>query len=206
MTAGGEQRHVDAENEPELFWALRGGGGGPAVVTSMEIALFELREAFAGALMWPLDTAGEIVHAFREWTSNAPEEVTSTIRLMRFPPLPVIPDPLRGRELVAITLAFCGSESDGNELVAPLRALGSPYLDTLATIPAPALGDISGDPQDPGPAIGNGLLLEQFTNETADAYLELGGPGSQTPFLSLEIRQLGGALKAPSPTPARQAR
>lgn len=201
VTAGGEQRHVDAENEPELFWALRGGGGGPAVVTSMEIALFEMREAFAGALMWPLDSAGEIVHAFREWTSNAPEEVTSTIRLMRFPPLPVIPDPLRGRELVAITLAFCGSESDGNELVAPLRALGSPYLDTLATIPAPALGDISGDPQDPGPAIGNGLLLEQFTNETADAYLELGGPGSRTPFLSLEIRQLGGALRSTEPDP-----
>ena len=201
VTADGEQRHVDADNEPELFWALRGGGGGPAVVTSMEIALFELREAFAGALMWPLDAAGEIVHAFREWTPTAPDEVTPTLRLLRFPPLPQLPDPLRGRELVAIMLAFCGSESDGNELVAPLRALGTPYLDTLATIPAPALGDISGDPQDPGPAIGNGLLLEKFSSETADAYLELGGPGSQTPFLSLEIRQLGGALRSTTPDP-----
>ncbi len=201
VTADGEQRHVDADNEPELFWALRGGGGGPAVVTSMEIALFELREAFAGALMWPLDAAREVVHAFREWTLTTPDAVTSTIRLYRFPPIPEIPDPLRGRELVAITLAYCGSESDGNELVAPLRAVGSPYMDTLATIPAPALGDISGDPQDPGPAIGNGLLLERFTGDTADAYLELGGPGVQTPFLSLEIRQLGGALTSTTPDP-----
>ena len=145
----------------------------------MEIALFELREAFAGTLMWPIQTAREIVHAYREWTLTAPDEVTSTIRLLRFPPLPEIPDPLRGRELVAITLAFTGSEAEGDELVAPLRAR-EPHLDTLATIPAPGLGEIAGDPQDPVPAIGNGLLLEQFTGETADAYLELGGPDAQT--------------------------
>ncbi len=201
VTADGEQRHVDADHEPELFWALRGGGGGPAIVTSLEIALFELREAFAGALMWPLEAAGEIVHGYREWTLAAPDEVTSTIKLLRFPPLPAIPDRLRGRELVAVTLAFTGNEADGNELVAPLRALGTPYLDTLATIPAPALGDISGDPQDPGPAIGNGLLLDRFTSETALAYLELGGPGAACPFVSLEIRQLGGALRSTTPDP-----
>jgi FAD binding domain len=201
VTADGEERHVDADNEPELFWALRGGGGGPAVVTSMEIVLFELREAFAGALMWPLESAPEIVHTYREWIAATPDELTSTIRFLRFPPLPEIPDPLRGRELVAITLAFTGTEADGNALVAPLRALDSPYLDTLATIPAPALGDISGDPQDPGPAIGNGLLLDQFTRETADAYLELGGPDARTPFVSVEIRQLGGALKRATPDP-----
>jgi FAD/FMN-containing dehydrogenase len=201
VTADGEQRHVDADNEPDLFWALRGGGGGPAVVTSMEIALFELREAFAGALVWPLEAASEIVHGYREWIATTPEELTSTIRLMRFPPLPAIPDPLRGRELVLITLAFTGSEADGNELVTPLRALGNPYLDTMATIPAPALGDISGDPQDPGPALGNGLLVERFGRDTADAYLELGGPGVRTPFVQLEIRQLGGALRNASPDP-----
>ena len=201
VTADGERRDVDADSNPELFWALRGGGGGPVVVTSVEIALFELREAFAGALMWPLEAASEVVHGYREWITTTPEELTSTIRLMRFPPLPEVPDPLRGRELAAITLAFTGSEADGNELVQPLRALGSPYLDTLATIPAPALGDISGDPQDPTPAIGNGLLLDRFTREAADAYLELGGPGVQTPFTALEIRQLGGALKATEPDP-----
>ncbi|HEY3727934.1 MAG TPA: FAD-binding oxidoreductase [Solirubrobacteraceae bacterium] len=201
VTADGQPRRVDADSEPELFWALRGGGGGPAVVTSMEIALFELREAFAGALMWPIQAAGEIVHGYREWTLTAPDEVTSTIRLLRFPPLPEIPDPLRGRELAAITLAFTGSEAEGNELVAPLRALGRPYLDTLATIPAPGLGEISGDPQDPVPAIGNGLLLEQFTGETADAYLELGGPDAHPPFVALEIRHLGGALRSTTPDP-----
>jgi FAD/FMN-containing dehydrogenase len=201
VTADGQTRHVDADNEPELYWALRGGGGGPAVVTSMEIALFELRQAYAGTLMWPIQAAREIVHGYREWTLTAPDEVTSTIRLLRFPPLPAIPDQVRGRELVAITLAFTGSEAEGNELVSPLRALGRPYLDTLATIPAPGLAEISGDPQDPTPAIGNGLLLERFTGETADTYLELGGPDSQTPFVQLEIRHLGGALNGTSPEP-----
>jgi len=201
VTADGQSRYVDADNEPDLFWALRGGGGGPVVVTSMDIGLFELSEAFAGALMWPIETAGEIVHAYHEWLRTAPNEVTSTIRLLRFPPLPQIPEPLRGRELVAITLAFTGSEPGGNELVAPLRAIGTPYMDTLAMIPAPGLGEISGDPQEPTPAIGNGLLLERFTTETADAYLELGGPEAQTPFLQLEIRHLGGALESTVPDP-----
>lgn len=201
VTADGQPRHVDANGEPELFWALRGGGGGPAVVTSMDIALFELHEAFAGTLMWPIETSVEIVHGYREWSLTAPDEVTSTIRLLRFPPVSEIPDQLRGRELVAITLAFTGREAEGNELVAPLRALGTPYLDTLATIPAPGLGEISGDPKDPTPAIGNGLLLEQFTSDTAETYLELGGPDAQTPFVQLEIRHLGGALKSTAPDP-----
>jgi FAD/FMN-containing dehydrogenase len=201
VTADGEQRHVDADDEPDLFWALRGGGGGPAIVTSLEIGLFELAEAFAGVLMWSLERAEEIVHAYREWTLTAPNEVTSTIKLLRFPPLPELPDPLRGRELVAITLALAGGEPEGAELVAPLRALATPYLDTLATVPAAALGDLAGDPQAPGPAIGNGLLLERFTAETVDAYLELAGPGVKTPFLALEVRHLGGALRSAAPDP-----
>jgi FAD binding domain len=201
VTADGERRHVDAESEADLFWALRGGGGGPAIVTSMEFALFELREAFGGALMWPIERAGEIVHAYREWTAAAPDTVTSTIKLLRFPPLPEIPDPLRGRELVAITLVFTGAEAEGTELAAPLRGVASPYLDLLAMMPAPALGDLAGDPQDPTPGIGNALLLDKFTAEAADAYVELAGPGGESPFAALEIRQLGGALTSTTPDP-----
>jgi UDP-N-acetylenolpyruvoylglucosamine reductase len=202
VTADGEQRHVDAGHERDLFWALRGGGGGQAIVTSIEFELFELREAFAGALMWPIERASEIVHAYREWTSTAPDAVTSTFKLVRFPPLPEVPDPLRGRELTAITLAFIGSESDGTKLVAPLRAIAAPYLDTLAPVPGAALGDLAGDPQDPLPGIGGTLLLDQFTAQAADAFVELAGPQAETPLTSLEIRHLGGALARATPDPS----
>ncbi len=78
VTAVGNQLHVDAEREPDLFWALRGGGGGPVVVTSFEIELFPLREAFAGSLLWPLEQAREIVHGYREWIADVPDTLTST--------------------------------------------------------------------------------------------------------------------------------
>lgn len=201
VTAEGEQLHVDAQHEPDLFWALRGGGGGPVIVTSLEIELFPLREAFAGALMWPIEQAREIVGAYRAWIATVPDTVTSTIKLIRFPPLPQLPEMLRGKALAAITLAFAGSETEGDELVAPLRAAAPSYLDTLATVPGTALGDIAGDPLDPMPGIGNAILLETFTAEAADAYLELAGPDAQSPLTSLEIRHLGGALRTTTPDP-----
>ena len=201
VTADGERRTVDAELEPDLFWALRGGGVAPAIVTALEFDLFELREAFAGALLWPIDRARELLHAYREWTASVPDALTSTLRLMRFPPLPELPEPLRGRALVMVTLAFAGPESGGAELVAPLRRVAKPYLDTLGTIPAAALGDLAGDPQDPVPGVGDGVLINELTAGVADACVELAGPEAQTPLTALEVRHLGGALRSRTQDP-----
>ena len=85
--------------------------------------------------------------------------------------------------------------------LAPLRGVAAPYLDTLAIVPATALGDISGDPQDPTPGLGRAVLLDTFTEAAADAFVELAGPGSDTPITSLEIRHLGGALRSSTPDP-----
>jgi hypothetical protein len=201
VTADGNQQIVDAKHEPELFWALRGGGGGQAIVTTFELELFELREAFAGAVLWPIERAGEVVHAYRAWIATAPDTVTSTLKLIRFPPLQAVPEALRGRALVAITLAFIGGEADGTELVAPLRAVAVPYIDTLAVVPASALGDISGDPQEPTPGRGRGVLVDRFTEAAADAFVDLAGPDADTPVTSLEVRHLGGALRSSTPDP-----
>lgn len=201
VTANGKQQHVDAEHEPDLFWALRGGGGGPAIVTSLELELFDLREAFAGSMMWPIEQASEIVHTYRAWIATVPDALTSTLKLVRVPPLPDVPDPLRGRALVSITIAFSGSAEQGSELVAPLRDTAPRYLDTLATVPAAALGDISGDPQDPLPGVGNAVLLDELTEEAADTFVELAGSESQTPLVGLEIRHLGGALRSNTADP-----
>ena len=201
VTADGEPRHVDADHDPDLFWALRGGGGNAAVVTSMEIGLVELRQAFAGAVMWPIDQAQEIVEAYRNWIATVPDAVTSTIKLVRFPPLPDVPDPLRGRALAAVTLAFTGDEAEGAELVAPLRQTAPPYLDMLGMVPAPALAGIAGDPPGPLPGLGGGGLLESFGSDQATAFVELAGPESKSALVYLEIRHLGGALRRPANDP-----
>ena len=199
--ADGEARRVDATSDPELFWALRGGGGRPVVVTSFELELFELREAFAGALMWPIESAEAVVGAWREWIATVPDELTSTIKLVRFPPLPTVADELRGRAVVAIMLAFTGTAERGPELVAPLRAVATPYLDTLTTISGAALADVAGDPTNPTPALGHAGLVDRVGPEETDAFLALAGPGVDTSLVSVEIRHLGGALRDADPDP-----
>jgi FAD/FMN-containing dehydrogenase len=194
VTADGRIRRVDRDSEPDLFWALRGGGGSHAIVTSFEHELIELREAFGGSLMWPIERAPEVSRAWLSWASAAPDELSMTLKLIRFPPFPQVPEPLRGRALVAVTFVYAGAAEAGEELIAPLRALGEPSMDTVATVPAPSLATLAGDPEDPVPALGAGLLLESLDDEAIDAYVELAGPDADVPLIFLEIRRLGGAL------------
>ena len=197
VTADGEIRRISRDSEPELFWALRGGGGGQAIVTELEVELVEMETAYGGALMWPIEQASEIAQAWREWTETVPEELTSTIKLVRFPPFPELPDPIRGRALAVVTFVFRGDEAEGAELVAPLRAVADPYLDMVSTLPAPALAEIAGDPKDPVPGRGDGFLLKGLDADAIDAYVDLAGPDVDVPLIHLEIRHLGGAMDRP---------
>ncbi len=192
VTADGERRHVDCDREPDLYWALRGGGGAGAIVTSIELELIALQEAYAGALLWPMARACEIAHAYREWVQTVPDTLTSSLRLMHFPPLPILPDALRGRALVQLTMTYLGESRDGDALLAPRCAL-APEIDHVGVLPAAALGEIAGDPVDPLPARSHSRLLESLTADTIDRLVALAGPAVTT----LEVRHLGGALRQP---------
>ena len=192
----GRLLRADADHEPDLFWAVRGGGGGVGVVTALEMRLYPVREAYAGVLFFPLRQAAEVLHSWREWTISVPDEVTSVGRIMRFPPLPELPDQLRGQAFALVEAAYLGDEGTGAELIAPLRQLG-PEMDTFATIPAPALGQLHMDPTEPMPALGDGVLLTDFSAAATDALVAVAGPDTDTPLMSVEVRHLGGALGRP---------
>jgi hypothetical protein len=194
ITADGRAQTVSADSEPDLFWALRGGGGTFAVVTALEFELVELREVYAGQLMWPLELAPQVVDAYREWTAGAPDDLAATIKLMRVPPIPDVPEPLRGRELVAVGMSVLGDEATCRDIAAPMRDVAPRYMDTVQTIPASGLSFVAGDPPDPVPGQGDGILVTELTPEAAEAYVELAGPGATTPLLFVELRQFGGAL------------
>ena len=134
VTADGRLVRTDRENEPELFWAVRGGGGSFGIVTAIEFSLYPVAEVYAGVLFFPFERAAEILNAWREWVDGTPDEITSVGRLLQFPPIPQIPEPVRGKSFVVVEAAFIGSEEDGAELLRPLRELG-PVMDTFATIP-----------------------------------------------------------------------
>ena len=97
VTGDGELVHADADTRPDLFWALRGGGGNFGVVTGMEFALHEISEVYAGALFFEFERAAEVLHTWTRWIESVPEELTSVGRLLQFPPLDLIPEPFRGR-------------------------------------------------------------------------------------------------------------
>ena len=136
--------------------------------------------------------------AWRDWTADLPEEMTSLGRLLNVPPFPEIPEPIRGRSFVVVEAAFLGDEAAGADLLAPLRELG-PEMDTFASISPPGLAAVHNDPPEPVPGAGDGLLLDSLTDEAVDLLVRSAGHGSGTPLLSVEIRHLGGAVGRPDP-------
>ncbi len=205
VTGAGEQLHVDAEHHPELFWALRGGTGSPAVITHMELTLIAAPELYAGAMLWPWERASEVLHAWREWTLDAPETATTAARILQVPPFPDIPEVVRGRQFVVIDGAVIGSDAYANEVLAPLRALG-PEIDMFAAAPPVALSHLHMDPEHPVPGIGDHALLSDVTAETIDTMIELAGHESGSPLLAVELRQLGGALGRVAPGAGARSR
>ncbi|MFI5028848.1 MAG: FAD-binding oxidoreductase [Solirubrobacterales bacterium] len=198
VTANGERRTVDAENGADLFWALRGGGGGYAIVTALQIDLLELAEVYAGALVFPAEVGAEAVRTYRDWAAAMPDEVSSVIRFITPPPIPDVPEPIRGRPLLTIDGACIGSQEEGEAAIAPLREIGETIMDTYAWMPTAGLSRIHMDPETPVPGIGEGGLVTELSDEAIDAFVGVAGPGSGSPLLLSEIRQLGGAFGRPA--------
>jgi FAD/FMN-containing dehydrogenase len=197
VTADGEVVRADARDQSDLFWAVRGGGGNFGIVTALEFRLHPIADAYAGMLLWDLEAAPDVVPTWATWCETAPEEITTSLRVMRFPPIPELPDFLRGRSLVVVDGAALLDDEDAARVLAPLRALG-PEMDTFGRVPAAAVTEIHMDPVDPTAAVGAGTMLGRFDDEAVDAFLALVGPGVQTPVFIAELRQLGGALGRPA--------
>ncbi len=182
------------DNEPDLFWALRGGGGSFGVVTALEFDLLPLPEIFAGALLFPAEQASEVLQGWREWTARVPEEMTSVGRLMNFPPIPEMPEPLRGKSFAVLEVIYCGDVSDGDELVAPLRKLGSAAMDTIQAQPPAGIAELHMDPPTPVPYTSESRLTHELPASAIDSLVKAVGPGSGSQLASVELRHGGGAL------------
>ncbi len=195
VTADGRLVRTDRDTEPELFWAIRGGGGNIAAVTAIELELFPVPEIYAGVLFWPIERATEILNAWRRWIETVPVACESLGRMLQLPDAPFLPDPVRGRSFVLVEMAFIGSASDGAALVQPLRDLG-PEMDTIAMMPTSELSIVNMDPDFPLPYEGDGTLITDLPPAAIDGMVEA-FVGS--PLLHVEVRQLGGAAAVRSP-------
>jgi FAD/FMN-containing dehydrogenase len=193
VLADGRLVRADAEHHSDLFWALRGGGGAMGVVVGMEIRLYEASELTAGALFFPYERTAEVGHRWRAMVDHQADETTSILHVVQFPPLPEVPEPLRGRSLVTVEVAHLGTPDELDGLLAPLRELG-PEMDTIAAAPPVALSMLHMDPPHPVPGHGKHRLLGTIGHEAIDTFAELTDHRSGSTLVTAEIRHLGGAL------------
>jgi hypothetical protein len=198
VTADGELLRVSAYEHPDLFWGLKGGGGNFGIVTSMEFALYPLTTVYGGNLFYPVERAPEVLELYSEWVDTLPDEMTTAVAFMNFPPLPEIPEPLRGGSFIAVRGCYCGDPPEaGEELLRPWREFGEPRVDMFGVMPYRQIDMISMDPPDPLGAYTHVELLGDLTPEAIDALVEMAGAGSNSPLIVLELRHLGGALDRP---------
>ncbi len=196
VTASGDLIRATADEHPDLFWAIRGGcGGNFGVITAMEIGLFPVADVFAGMTIWPAAQADEVVRAWAAWAPDAPDAVTTSLRFLRPPAMPGVPEPLQDTPVVVIDGAVVSAEDDtASAFVAPWRSVGTPMVDTWSRIPSSELLSLHMDPPGPVPGRGHGFDVELLEGAAIDALIAAGQPQVVSPLLSVELRQLGGAM------------
>lgn len=199
VTAEGRMVRADRENEPDLFWALRGGGGSFGVVTAIELELFCISGIYAGILWYPVERAGEVLRAWRELTHRGlPDELSTVGRILHFPPIPEVPETVRGQSFATVEAYHVGDPATADQLLAPLRALG-PLNDTIDTISMPALSGVHMDPDGPAPNAGDGLMLAELPPQAIDEWVSVAGAGTKFPLLSIQLRHLEGEFARARP-------
>lgn len=190
VTADGEIRQVDAESEPELFWAVRGAGANFGVVTRLRYRLHELRTVYGGLLVLP--ATPEVVAEYAALALAAPEELTSIGNVYVAPPLPFIPEDKVGTPVLHVTMVYAGQGEAAVRAVAPFRSLATPITDLIEQIPYP---DIYEEEEEYGGHIATGRSLFMDNVAVADAKLMLEQLRTSTADIAVvQIRPLGGAV------------
>ncbi|WP_043630438.1 FAD-binding oxidoreductase [Nonomuraea candida] len=184
VDADGEPGRVTAESDPDLFWALRGGGGDFAMVTALELGLYPAPALYGGRMIWPEHRTREVFDAFLEITAEAPRELSVWINRLQPPGAP---------PMVTLDLVYRGEAARGEDLLMRVDKIGGAVFDNRGVVPVADLGRIAAEPTDPAPSIARGELL---TGLDADA-VELLLAKPVEPLINLQIRHLGGALAEP---------
>jgi FAD/FMN-containing dehydrogenase len=197
VTADGAIRTVTAATDPELFWAVRGGQGRFGIASALEFDLVPLPRFFGGALFFVGPAVEDVLHAFATWAPTMPVEVTTSVALLRLPPQDAVPPPLRGVVSLALRFGFTGSPERGEALLAPMRAVATPVLDSVGPMSYADVDRIHMDPTEPMPAVARGGLLHSMPAGLVDTLLGVAGPDVEVPLAAVEVRLMGGALSRP---------
>ncbi|WP_405061098.1 FAD-binding oxidoreductase [Kribbella sp. NBC_01505] len=197
VDATGARRWIDDSTDPDLMWALRGGGGNFAVVTSVEVDLFPAEELTGGRLMFPIGQAEAVLAAYQQATEAAAEQVTLWAYLVHFPDAPFMPEPIRGQSFCMIDGAVPYGADALQAALAPIRAAGTAVVDSVGPQTAGSMADITQEPVQPTAVVVNGASFEELTPELIGVLLKHAGQPS--PIFQVQLRHLRGATAATRP-------
>lgn len=186
--ADGAPSRVSEDSDPELFWALRGGGGGLALVAAVEFDLFPAPELYGGRMLWSAARTEEVLAAFLEITADAPRELSMWFSRVSFPGAP---------PMVALDAAFLGGAEEGFQALRALDGIGDVIADKRGVLPVADLGSITAEPVDPAPGRGRAELLSGLDGAAAKFL----ATAPLDPLMLVQLRHLGGVLNVPVPGP-----
>ena len=189
-TADVVQASVD--DNADLFWALRGGKAGLGIVTEAQVELVPLPELYAGSLAFEGTAIEPAIRAWAKFIKTAPEDVTTSVALFHFPPIDLIPEVFRGKDILMLRFARPGDAVIGEQVAAPLRGAAPTLMDNLGPMARADVGLIHNDPAEPGPAWSRDAMLKGVDEEFLTVLLGQVGAGLRTPIMITEIRHLGG--------------
>lgn len=208
VTGTGEVIDVDADHHADLFWALRGGKSGLGIVTSVRLRLAELPVLYGGSIYFDEPHIEQALRGWVDWATadsaasdtsdradTSDPRMTTSVAIIRFPPLEAVPAPLRGRRLLALRIAYPGDPKEGARLAAPLRALAPMHLDDVKERPGSEIARVHNDPVQPAPSWVRGLLMTHLDQDFASVFLGYFGAGTDSPFIAAEVRHIAGATK-----------
>lgn len=201
VTADGQLIHVDKDENPDLFWAMRGAGAAFGVITAMEIELFPVRNAFAGSLMYPSEAAHDVFNRYRDWITGLDEDWTTSISILNLPPLPVLPEFLRGKSVVVLRGCYLGRPEAGAEDIAHFLNWQEPMMNLFRPIDYSEADIISDDPKDPTAALATNVILNDITDHVIQTLIKYAVPtDGPSPLLMAEILHAGGQIAKADPS------
>ncbi len=196
VDAQGVHRWVSDDESPELMWALRGGGGEFGIVTAVEIDLFPAPEITGGRLVFPAAQATSVLRAVTAVTASAPAELTVWTSIMHFPPIPDLPEEIRGQSFCCVDTVLLGSPGDLAAHLAPIRAAGTVLRDTVRPLQPGDLGGVCEEPVDPSPGTHSSMMLGTLDDAVVDLVVNRVGTPGTTPLTQVQFRHLGAAALA----------
>jgi hypothetical protein len=195
VTTDGRLLQVNQKSYPDLLWGLRGGGGNFGIVAAIEVALYPVKEIFGGQVVYPITRIKDVLSTYLQWVKTVPDELTSAVRIVHFPPRPALPPMSRGASVVQVMACYNGEAQAGEALLQPMRTVGTPLFDTFAQMPYAQVASIANDPSEAPPLFyyTDNKALQDLSLRDAEELLDIAGKRESGMFMT-EIRQLGGIL------------